>query len=409
MLFRSRDGVILQIVSYCGKTTATLARFLRFLKTELLARRATPKSTKLFIVIDGFAALRDEFSDPSDMDLWANLMRAYAEGPAVGMHFMVSTNRAKNIPSAIADVTLQSWVYQLSDRYDYSTFGVRGTNIPMPVPGRCVNTRTLRQMHIATPAVGVQRAIQALQKQYESYAPVADIIGLLPTEVYRSQLPAPDYGADRWFIPVGIAESTLQPAGLELYPQEHALLAASPRSGKSTLLAAIAQQLLTERAKNPQNMLLPDLVIVCDQRSPLRTFAYGDYSCNASQFALMADTLLNEGRDRPVLVLVDDAERIDDSAGLLQKIFKGTYEHIHVIAAGRAVDLRANYSHWNKEMRKSRTGGLIQPVLETDYDFFGSIPRRVPVALGPGRGFIFNSGQREIVQLMRPDGDSSGV
>ena len=51
------------------------ARFLRFVKSELDARRADAARRKpLFIVLDGFATLRDEFSDAVSMDLLANFL-----------------------------------------------------------------------------------------------------------------------------------------------------------------------------------------------------------------------------------------------------------------------------------------------------------------------------------------------
>ena len=107
------------------------ARFLRFVKSELDARRADAARRKpLFIVLDGFATLRDEFSDAVSMDLLANFYRVYADGPAVGIHCVVSTSRAKNIPSQILDASLQTWFFQLSDVHDYSSHGIRGTNVP---------------------------------------------------------------------------------------------------------------------------------------------------------------------------------------------------------------------------------------------------------------------------------------
>ena len=110
------------------------ARFLRFVKSELDARRADASRRKpLFIVLDGFATLRDEFSDAVSMDLLANFYRVYADGPAVGIHCVVSTSRAKNIPSQILDASLQTWFFQLSDIHDYSSYGIRGTNVP-PFP-----------------------------------------------------------------------------------------------------------------------------------------------------------------------------------------------------------------------------------------------------------------------------------
>ena len=121
------------------------------------------------------------FSDAVSMDLLANFYRVYADGPAVGIHCVVSTSRAKNIPSQILDASLQTWFFQLSDIHDYSSHGIRGTNVPAAVPGRCVDPKRLRQMQVATPAVGVEEAVSMIRERFPQAPAKRDVIGQLPT------------------------------------------------------------------------------------------------------------------------------------------------------------------------------------------------------------------------------------
>ena len=138
------------------------ARFLRHLRTELARRRADPGLRReTLVLIDGLATLRDEFQDYDGQGLLDALNRAYADGPALGLYFAVATTRAKAVPSAIDEVTIQKWLYRLADPYDYSALGVRGSNIPAAVPGRCVDAGSLRQMHIATPGTDLAAAVES--------------------------------------------------------------------------------------------------------------------------------------------------------------------------------------------------------------------------------------------------------
>ena len=71
-----------------------------------------------------------------------------------------------------------------------------------------------------------------------------------------------------------------------------------------------------------------------------------------------------------------------------------------VVAAARTDDVRGGYGHWLREIRKSRTGLLLQPDLSTDGDLLGvRLPRRLSTPLRPGRGFLVENGEARLVQI----------
>jgi S-DNA-T family DNA segregation ATPase FtsK/SpoIIIE len=75
-----------------------------------------------------------------------------------------------------------------------------------------------------------------------------------------------------------------------------------------------------------------------------------------------------------------------------------------VVAAARVDDVRGNYGHWLREVRKSRTGLLLQPDLSTDGDLLGvRLPRRSSTPLRPGRGFLVENGEARLVQIATAD------
>jgi S-DNA-T family DNA segregation ATPase FtsK/SpoIIIE len=73
---------------------------------------------------------------------------------------------------------------------------------------------------------------------------------------------------------------------------------------------------------------------------------------------------------------------------------------VHLVVAGRADALRAQYAHWTRAVRRSRLGVLLQPNPDVDGDLLGvQLPRRAPVAMVRGRGYVVNGGDVELAQL----------
>ena len=69
-------------------------------------------------------------------------------------------------------------------------------------------------------------------------------------------------------------------------------------------------------------------------------------------------------------------------------------------SAARVDDVRASYGHWLREIRKSRTGLLLQPDLSVDGDLLGvRLPRRVSTPMRAGRGFLVANGEARLVQI----------
>ncbi len=218
-------------------------RFLRYLRSELDRRKAdqTVEHRRTVVLIDGLAALREEFQDFEGIALMDSLYRAYADGPDLGLYFAASTTRAKSVPPAIDEVTTQKWLFRLADQYDYSAAGVKPHEAPAAVPGRCVLSETRLQTHVATPNCGLREAVARITAKWGDTSK-NDVVGRLPENVSISALGARAMiGEEPWQIPVGIREVDLEPQLLELYEGEHMLIAGSARSGKSTLLLAIAE------------------------------------------------------------------------------------------------------------------------------------------------------------------------
>jgi S-DNA-T family DNA segregation ATPase FtsK/SpoIIIE len=104
------------------------------------------------------------------------------------------------------------------------------------------------------------------------------------------------------------------------------------------------------------------------------------------------------------LVLVDDAEAVDDVGETLVKLSTSDRPDLLVVVAGRNDGVRAGYTHWTRQLRRSKLGILLMPDVDYDADLLGTpLPRRPPVAITQGRGYLVNTGHATLVHLARPD------
>lgn len=401
----SRDLAVLEGLPHTTAYVSTGAnsreqqmRYLRHVRGELERRRTEPgPHPKALFVIDGLAALKDEMQDFEGLALLDGLYRAYTDGPDVGMHFAVSTTRSKAVPPAIDEVTTQKWLFRLADPYDYSTAGIKPAQGPSPVPGRCVLAETRLQTHVATPWQGFGQAVAEVSRRWRDAAPKESAVGQLPEDVRFAELGVQaDVSGEPWLVPVGVRESDLAPHFLELYEGEHLLIAGPARSGRSTLLLAIAEALRSSAASQSRPVRVWGL---CDRRSPLATADLERVAVGADEVAaLVAQVRLQTD---PVALLVDDAERFEDGDGALEGLL--SLPHVHLIASGRSDDLRSLYSHWTKTLRKARCGVLLRPNIDYDGDLLGvNLPRHAPVVVGQGRGYACMLGSAVLVQSMSP-------
>ncbi|PPF63842.1 cell division protein FtsK [Rathayibacter tritici] len=405
----SRDGAPLarlpHTVSYVGAGAGAhekQTRFLRHLRDEVRRRRASPgEHRRALVLIDGLATLKDEFADWEGLALMEAFSRAYADGPELGLHFAVTTSRAKAIPSVMEEVTTQKWLFRLADPQDYSVSGVKPASAPAPVPGRCVLVASLLQTHVATAAVGLDRAIAEVVALWPDAGSKTSAVGTLPERVAVSALGLKArFDQEPWLLPIGLGESDLAPLAFQVFEGEHITVTGPARSGKSTVLLALA-----EAARAAGSVAIWG---ACDRRSPLAGADLDRLAVGADELRTLLGSLLME--DGPVLLLLDDAERWDDSDQSLLRLISSGRPGLCVVLAGRSNDLRHHFGNWTKKAAASRSILLLQPDIDNDNNLFGSqIPRRFPVPPTVGRGFVSLNGEVHFVQSVSPTPADGGA
>jgi S-DNA-T family DNA segregation ATPase FtsK/SpoIIIE len=380
-------------------------RLIRFLRGQLDRRRELGPQDRtaqptIVTMIDGWPALVAEYQDIAGQELMDAFIRVCADGPEVGLYVVLTGDRAGAISHLIASTVRQRWALRMANSSDYTVVDVSARAVPTMLPGHALVSETKQLVHVARAADGLAAAVDRRRAAWPTppgRAPVP--IATLPSTVRLSDLRAPANVTRRpWVLPIGMAEHDLGPASLVAYEGEHALVAGPARSGKSTTLLTVASAVL---AAEPGALI----AALAHARSPLvgdpRIQRIVDPGAPEDLPPLVAS-------DAPlVLVLVDDADAIDEPR--LETLGTSRRPNLLVVAAGRSDVLRTAYNHWTRPLRRSKLGVLLRPDTDLDGDVLGArLPRRPPVAMVAGRGYIVNNAEPVLAQIAVADPETGG-
>ena len=379
-------------------------RLIRMLRAELNTRKAggsvresdaaVAGPPKVIVLIDNVGSLRSELEkDYGGMSVLDDLERVFADGPAVGLYIAATGDRLGAIPGAWGALSRQKLLLRLADTADYANFDIPRRAVPAAVPGRAVIVATRQVVQIGHPGADLAAAVGAVAQRWTGAPRTANKVRLLPDVIpidrMRRAGVAAATGGEPWSIPVGFTDSALAAAVLRLHDHEHALIAGPSRSGRSSALVAIAHMVLT--GAEP-----PALVTFTPRRSPLRDLPPTVIGC--TEYSELERALESAG-DR-ALLLVDDADTVTDTLGVLDRFMAKPGRH--VIAAGRNDGVRRQFGQWTQRIREARCGILLVPDHDHDHDLLGTpLPRQHRMAPLPGRGYLVCDGTIEGVQLVQ--------
>lgn len=194
----------------------------------------------VFLVVDGWATLRTEYEQ-----LEPTVTELVNRGLGFGVHVIATANRWMDLRMNVRDMFGSKLELRLGDPVD-SAFGRRqAAAVPEQAPGRGLSPDGA-QFLAGVPRVdgrctdvdlaeGVKQLVDSINAGWTG--PAAQRVRLLPTDLPYSALPPADEGPG---IPVGIAETDLQPVYLDFEAEPHLLLFGDVESGKSNFLRALA-------------------------------------------------------------------------------------------------------------------------------------------------------------------------
>jgi S-DNA-T family DNA segregation ATPase FtsK/SpoIIIE len=178
-----------------------------------------------------------------------------------------------------------------------------------------------------------------------------------------------------------------EPVVAALPDGDHLLVLGGSRTGRSTMLGRLAE---AWREAHPTGHVLAVL--------PRRSLFPGELADEV--VGRVESLVLPTGVD--VLVVVDDAELVDDPSGVLAAAAGGRPGRT-VVAAGRPDALRQSYGHWTTVLRRSRTGLVASGGSDSDGDLLSAtVPRRTPVPARPGLAWLSVQGTVTLVQVAVP-------
>jgi S-DNA-T family DNA segregation ATPase FtsK/SpoIIIE len=379
----------LTALDHCGAVVRPhqrerLSRLLRRLAATLDDRRSGggAGAPAVVLAIDGLAPLRTLLDDPLDHDDLDRLARVLAEGPSVGIVSVLTAERPGALPAAVLATCGHHWVGRLADPGERALCGLPATAPPAGPPGRFVVAATGSAPHLAQ-LVELPAGVAA---RGAGGPPPVDVLPPIVTTATRGVVTA---DGDVTLV-IGIDFETLGDATLRVPDGEHVLVAGPARSGRSTALATLAA---SWRAACPAGVVR---AVVPRGRV---AWPAGEVDTLAGALASLAD--LAPGTR--VLLVVDDAERVDDPH--VGPLAAERRPGLLIAAAGRPDALRTLYGHWTGVVRRSRLGVLLAAGADVDGDVLGELlPRHPPIPPRPGLAWLVDARGRRLGQLSRSAG-----
>lgn len=189
---------------------------------EFRAATGQTELPRIVLLVDGFGTFRDVTDTfQAKGAAFADLISIMSKGRAVGVHVVVTADRAAAIPASVmASIQLQL-VFRLANASEYGHFGVPGDALESAPPGRAIAVGDDRLLQFATLSSAVlladqATAIERLARELRATgAAVAPEIRTAPEQLALLELPREDAGRPVVGIRTSdFAPATLPPAGL---------------------------------------------------------------------------------------------------------------------------------------------------------------------------------------------------
>jgi DNA segregation ATPase FtsK/SpoIIIE, S-DNA-T family len=359
---------------------------------------------------EGFTAALGEADGGRLSEVVLALLR---EGAQVGMHLVVTGDRSL-LGGRLAAATEHRICLPLADRSDVALLGLDPRRLPARQgPGRAVRAgpggaAVELQVALLDDDPSGQAQAAALARLGHGAArgrgPRPFRVDVLPSQVGYGRAARLRAGPARPLAGLlGVGGDELTAVGPDLARVPSFLVAGPRGSGRSTALLALARSLLDGGTV---------VALATPRPSPLRMLSGpGVVALWTGGDLAEADLAgaLDLAGDRPVAVVVDDADLLRDCAAgpALLALVKGERAgRVAVVLAGSADDVATGWSGWQVEARKARYGALLSPQALSDGDLLGvRLPRSLvggPVL--PGRALVhLGDGTLRTVQVPLPD------
>ncbi|OBJ49554.1 type VII secretion protein EccCb [Mycobacterium sp. 1423905.2] len=363
----------------------------------------------LFLVIDGWAVLRQEFPALEDP-----VTALAAQGLSQGVHVVLSATRWAEIRPALKDQIGTRIELRLGDPADSALDRKQAQRVPLGRPGRGLSHDGL-QMLIARPE------LDGIELPCRDSALAAPSIPLLPERVEHEAVVRSAGEELATHIVLGIEERRLRPVAMDFQRHQHLLVLGEGECGKTSTLRALCREII--RTTTPAQARL----VIVDYRRTLLGVAETDHLSGyagspAALSVVVADllTLLRQRMAPPdvtpaqlrtrswwsgpdVYLVVDDYDLVATTAGnplsaLLDYLPYASDVGLHLIVARRSGGAaRALFEPLLAGLREFGCTGLVMSTAPDDGALLGP---SCSGPLPPGRGVLTTkSGEERVVQV----------
>ena len=371
-------------------------RLVRYLHESLRQRKDLPAPERaalprLVCLVDNIRGFIGAFDESGGDEVLLEFSRVWSEGTEVGIHTAATADQISALPSRLASLAEQKWLFRLADPQEYGNFGINPKRVPRPAPGRAILANSAQVVQVAWVGPDLESFVQSAGAQMNKPIRPPKSIEVLPDRVSVAEIAgAARLDRSPWLLPIGIGDNSLTPVCLRLYEAEHATIAGPGRTGKTNALEVLAEVVRCR----------PDVRVlgVALGRSPLReSHRLDDLIGDQQSLDMLYDIVATT--PSPHLILVDDADQIEDEQDVFSRLLTLRRPDVHLVIAGRADALRTKYGHWTAKVRRSKVGLLLKPNLDTDGEVLDvELPKRHRVHMMAGRGYLVDNGDLEVVQ-----------
>ncbi|MER6078655.1 FtsK/SpoIIIE domain-containing protein [Streptomyces sp. NPDC001833] len=383
-------------------------------------RAAVPEAERLphiVLLLDRWEGWLPTLGELNHGDLTDQIMVMMREGASVGIHLVLTGDR-QILAGRISSLTEDKYGLRLADRADFSMLDINSRKVPEEIPpGRAFRSETAAETQFAllsadTTGQGQNAAIVAIGEAAEARdAQVARSrrpfrVDVLPSrisfeEAWAMRTPAAA-AAPLWAL-VGVGGDELTAFGPDLAQGVPAFVIGGPaKSGRSTTLLGFARSYLANGVR---------IVVAAPRQSPLRELDGQEgvlkvFTGRDVDEDELTEVLSSASPAEPIVVLVDDAEVLDDCDA--EDVFKriverGTEEGLAVVIAGDEDEICDGFSGWQVDAKKARRGILLSPQESGSGELIGIRTTRAMVGgpIQPGKGML-HLGSGEHVTVTTP-------
>ena len=361
----------------------------------------------VFLVIDGWNTLRQEFND-----LVQPLTLLSQRGINYGVHLVIATTRWGEIASGLRDQLQTRFELRLGDAVD-SVINMRAAAKVPKSPGRGL---TADQLHFLTAlprldgsgtttdlGEGIADLVDAVAAHWTG--PRAPQVRMLPLTVDAADLPAPQ---GRLRVPIGLEDTEVAPLWHDFEESPHLMIVGDSESGKTNLLKLMIEQITSAYSPSEARVMLVDFRRELYEAVP-KEYRIG-YAVATDVLRQLTDGAARAMKERvpsadispaqlkrrdwwqgpELFFIVDDYELIAPGtaghpfAPVLDHLAQGTEIGLHLIVARGANGIgRALSDPLLRKLQEVNTPAVLLSCPPSEGVIFGNVkPRQLPVGRG---------------------------